>query len=383
MTAEKSLPQTITLQDIAERCGVTKATVSRALNGHPRIGEATIARIQALADEMGYNPTTNDAARRLSLKRSGRQVINHVIALFWPPHTYQSAYFGPIYQHLLEELTELDFAMLTLYFREANAAPTSMPRVFERGDVDGAIIFGRHWGRYGVAERLTTCAGFARRPIVTILETLAEHSAVLADEAGGTRAAVEALLAQGHRHFVQCIYQPLWPGQTEPYSRVEAVRDALTTAGLDPATHLHLLEIPAHWSEGLDVTYLASAANAALITALLAQVSATVLPFLQARPDVTAILALNDPLAANLWYALQQAGYRIPDDFSIVGFDDTTPVLGDAGENQLASVQLPLQRIGQETARLIVAQITAADTTSQQLVLPTHLIARASLGPAR
>src|SRR5208283_546230 len=76
--------KSVTMQDIASRVGVHRSTVQRALVGDPRIDATTVKRVRAEAVRLGYDPAVNQAARRLSLRRTGRAVSNHLVALFFP-----------------------------------------------------------------------------------------------------------------------------------------------------------------------------------------------------------------------------------------------------------------------------------------------------------
>jgi LacI family transcriptional regulator len=102
---------------------------------------------------------------------------------------------------------------------------------------------------------------------------------------------------------------------------------------------------------------------------------------LRAHPEITAILAHNDLYAGSLHATLTGAGYRIPEEMSLVSFDDTDPVLNAHGHNILTTVHIPLLEIGQAAGRVIIGRVTGemlADTTE---VLPVRLTERASTAP--
>ena len=105
--------------------------------------------------------------------------------------------------------------------------------------------------------------------------------------------------------------------------------------------------------------------------------------YLEEHPAVTAILPLNDSNAIHCWRVLQDAGYRIPEDISIIGFDDTDPLPDSNGNNLLTSVHLPLEEIGRETIRLLIRQIESRQMEQVEICLPVTLRVRNSTGPAR
>jgi LacI family transcriptional regulator len=107
------------------------------------------------------------------------------------------------------------------------------------------------------------------------------------------------------------------------------------------------------------------------------------LAFLRRHPQITAIFGVNDANALHAWRALHHAGYRVPADYSLVGFDDTDPLRDEAGPNLLASIRVPLAEIGQAAAHLAVRLVHAPASTPATQILPVEFIPRASVGPAR
>jgi DNA-binding LacI/PurR family transcriptional regulator len=101
---------------------------------------------------------------------------------------------------------------------------------------------------------------------------------------------------------------------------------------------------------------------------------------MRAHPEVTAILGWNDGVALHAWYTLEAAGWRIPGEISLIGFDDAAAMPGPDGRNLLTTVRVPLREIGEEAARLITARVTGALPTDEHRTLPTELILRGSTG---
>ncbi len=96
---------------------------------------------------------------------------------------------------------------------------------------------------------------------------------------------------------------------------------------------------------------------------------------------MTGILALNDACALNIWDTLQEVGVRIPEQISLIGFDDTDPYLGDGGRNLLTSVRLPLYDMGREAARIIMQHITGELTQHVERTFSVRLMVRNSTMP--
>lgn len=108
-----------------------------------------------------------------------------------------------------------------------------------------------------------------------------------------------------------------------------------------------------------------------------------VLSLLAHHPEITALLARNDYEAVLIWQALAPAGWRVPQDVSLVGFDDASQIPDASGADTLTTVHSPLREIGMEGARLLLRQLLAGESMPHCTVLPTHLVVRRTTGPPR
>lgn len=381
MTQELATPPRITLQDIANHCGVTKGTVSLALRSHTSISAATTARIVAAAKELGYNPEVHNAARRLAMLRKNERIINKVIALFHVPGFYTQAggFTSEIFRGVLEGARNWGYGLLVDYLPDVSIEMPPLLPIFERSDVDGAIMFGRSLATQGLVERLRNTPSFADRPITLMLRTYTGCSSVGADEAQAAYATIKHLVALGHRHICQTVYE--LGNTTEapvPAHRIAVIQRALREAGLDPETHHHLLRVDSYWTNPhtlpavrhIDHEPFPQDENSERLLAMIRQ-----------HPEITAVVALNDPCAFRVWQTLHRAGIAVPDEISVVGFDDTDPVLDERGRNLLTTVRVPLFEIGFQAAQLAIAQIQQPTTTPPQVLLPAELVMRESTAP--
>lgn len=369
------------MRDIAEQCGVTKGTVSLALRGHPSIGAATTARVVAAARELGYNPDVHSAARRLALLRSNVPVINRLIALFHVPNFYSSSggFASELFHGVLEGARAEGVGLLVDYLPDSNIDSPLLP-VFDRSDVDAAILFGRSWATPLLARRLRNTAGFGQRPVISLLAELPGYAAVLSDDRQAAYQMVQHLLALGHREMVQCTFPQLTPQDViEPAERIAGARQAFTEAGVDPDTHLHLLPLDFNWIDPQD---LPAGHRVEMMTPPDDENSRRLLALLEAHPGCTAVLARNDADAFRVWAVLQSAGRDVPDMISVVGFDDTDPVLDASGENLLTTVRVPLVEIGITAAQLAITLAKDPVTPPVTRLLPATLMVRQSTGPS-
>jgi LacI family transcriptional regulator len=104
---------------------------------------------------------------------------------------------------------------------------------------------------------------------------------------------------------------------------------------------------------------------------------------LREHPEITALIAPNDYDAQFQHQALVQGGYRVPDDISLISYDDTNAISDPHGENILTTVRAPLHEIGYQGTKLIVARTTGQEKQDRDVVLPVELIVRKSTAPAR
>lgn len=367
----------VTLDDIAAQCGVHRMTVSRALRGFPHIKAETRARILQMADALGYDPSQHEGARRLALRRHDKDVLNRVVALSMPyPGALSISYFSMLFDGILETLLDRDYSALMLSFDRKLLTRDTLPLPFHRGDVDALIGIMAPLFFSPLVTRLRQLPSFDRRPIVSLMENIPDASFVGADDERGAYAATSHLLALGHRHLLQ-FYDPTSPHR-DVSTRLAGATQAFRAAGLDPALYLHRYALPlidGFWLGSEQISfddmppgeYEARQALAAYLTA---------------HPEITAILAQNDANARHAWYVLNALHRRVPEQMSLIGFDDTLPILDEQGRNLLTSVRLPLREIGQAAGHCILRHLEDPELPDEEIILPPTLVLRASTGPA-
>jgi len=268
------------MTDVARLAGVSHQTVSRVLNDHPNVREQTRLRVRAAIAELGYRP--NRAARALVTGRS--QVIGVV--------TLNSTLYGP--------------SMLLTAFEQVAGRAGFAVSVASVGRLDRASIAGaveRHLGQQVaglVVIAPVASAGEALDhmppdlPLVTVDgDPQRSHALVTVDQVAGARAATRLLLDAGH----ETVWHVAGPADWyDAAGRIDGWRQELTEAGAEVPP-----PVRADWS--------AAAGYAAG-------------QMLARMPEVTAVFAANDPLALGLLRALHERGRRVPQEVSVVGFDD-------------------------------------------------------------
>lgn len=330
------------MAEVAVLAGVSKPTVSKVLNGQPGVAAATRERVERVISERGY--VRNRAARALSAGRAG-SVELVMIGL-------DSPYFVEIIQGVEGTLERAGLSLvLTTTQDDARRHQQWLARVIEHG-TDGAILVlpDEHAARLGELRRrgipfVVVDDRGERRPGVP--------SVGAANFAGG-RTAAEHLISLGHRR-IAAIGGPPYGSTRE---RLAGYQSALQESDkrVDP--------LPTQ--PGSFMMEAGYAATSALLD-------------LPSPP--TAIFAGNDMQAVGVYKALYARGLRVPDDVSVVGFDDVS--LATLLTPALSTVRQPLREMGALATRMLLRLIAGEGLESTHVELPTSLVVRDSCAPPR
>lgn len=332
----------VTLDDVAKRAGVHKATVSRALDPATAglISDETVRRVREAASELGYVP--NIVAR--GLRKNASMTIGVVIPDLTNP------FFPPIVRGIEDHLQPRGYTALIANTDGDDAAEAAQFTTLLGRRVDGLIVAtGRH-GDQPVLERaheagvravmLNRDAGSLPYPLVT------------GDDATGITAAVEHLHELGHRDVVH-IAGPL--DLSTSIVRADAFRTAVAARdGMRGSV--------------VEASALTVSAGRESMEAVLADEAPT------------AIVASNDLIALGVLRALRAHGLECPGDVSVVGFNDM-PFAEDV-QPPLTTVHVPTTEMGAEAARMLLAQLDGEQQDHARIVLPVSLVVRDSTGPA-
>lgn len=341
----------VRLQDIAERCGVDKTTVGRALRGDLRFAsQATADRIAKVAAEMGYDPARNQAARRLSLMKNGQNAQSHMVALFVPAF----GFFYPYYQEMFRSIAEVLWGhryIIIVHYWYADRHP--VPHAFARGDIDGALVIVPVKERVDIIRRDLR---LEQKPIVTILNPAEGASSIIVDDYAGAYGLASNLIDLGHRRLMHFAGR----GGENVRRRKNGYMQACIDRGLDPRKVL----IQKAWS------YDDAAFN-----------ERECLATLTANPEITGVLAINDRAAIWIINRLRKLGVMVPADVSVVGFDDTEVLRDEHENNILTTVRVPIERVGAEAATFLMRRLSGEVESDQTIVVPTELVLRATTAP--
>ncbi|MFE0389330.1 LacI family DNA-binding transcriptional regulator [Streptomyces bungoensis] len=345
MTEAASRP---TLEAVAARAGVSRATVSRVVNGSDGVREPLAARVRQAVEELGYVP--NQAARSLVTRRHDAVAV--VIA---EPEArvFADPFFALQLRGISKELTAHD-NQLVLLLTEGRADHARVARYLAGGHVDGALVFSLHLDDPlpGLIRNAGLPTVFGGRP--DFRDGGPAPVYVDSDNRGGARAAVRHLKDLGRTRIAH-ITGAL--DQTSAVDRLDGYRDVM--GGGDGR-----LVVESDFTPGGGERAMRE--------------------LLDRCPDVDAVFAANDLTALGALRVLRERGRRVPDDVAVIGFDDVLPV-AEQCDPPLTTVRQDIEEMGRLMARLLLRGRPGpdpagdpADPARPGVVLPTTLIRRAS-----
>jgi len=329
-------PRPVTLADIAREAGTSASTASRALSGRGYVSADARARLLEVAEQLGYVP--NASARTLKQRQSS--VVGVVVS------DLGNQFYGRLGAGIEQTLRNSGYQMVLVADNLSGAEEIAGARTFLELRVPGVIMtpVGRE------ASALLARHGVH---VVELDRRLADPpcDAVVLDNELGAREATAHLLELGHRRIGLLVVDTDW---TSDIGRLRGYRAAHTELGVAVDEQLVVRVAPT----GQDTD--------ARIGALL-DVEAP-----------TAIFAANNLLAERAWHVLRQRRLRLPDDISLVGFDDVPWM--EMVSPSITAVAQPTTEMGRRAARLLLRRI--GDPGSPPVVerLQPRLVVRGSSG---
>ncbi len=311
--------QRVTILDVAARAGVHAATVSRTINVPEKVAPETRLRVEAAVRDLGFVP--NRAARGLITGRTGNVAV--IVPDITNPH------FASLVRSVERSARQADLQVLLVDTGEHADEELRAVRSLSR-DVDGFIVVSPR-RLHRVQDVLgATPAVFVNRPV-------REHGSILLRTAPAVHEAVRLLVDLGHKDLA---YLGGPSGSWAAGERLTAIRRASRAAG-----GLHVVELSA-----VEPTFEASAA---------------ILPQI-VESGVSSVLAFNDQMALGILAGLSDRGIAVPEDISLVGFDDVPMAAMVAPP--LTTIRLPVNEVG-PAAVAMLAQGPSTEEFVGELVL--------------
>ena len=326
------------------------ATVSMVVNDNPKISAATRVRVQEAVERAGYRP--NRLAQGLSTKHT------RMLAVLLPPlrHAIGNPYFGEIMSGICDRAAKLGYKVVIEQAKPEFVRERRHLEMYDRRFVDGMLAMGFNDSHGFLAD---FGADRRRYPFIAIDNTF-EHleglDQVVCNYRAGAEQVMSYLTQLGHRRI------GLIHGLTEvgtARSLADAYRAGLRAVGADEVADDSSWRLPGKFTE---------VGGAAAAKALLAR-----------HPDLTAIFAGNDNMATGAMNHLHRRGVAVPDEVSVVGFDDLHQ--SAYVRPALTTVHLPVYEAGALACERLIERIRGqVDRVSD--VLPTHLVVRESTAMA-
>ncbi len=334
----------LTMDDIAAAAGVSNATVSRALNGLPNVTPATRDRVIAVARDLGYRPD-HKASRLAATRRRREGTVGVVVPVL------DQWFYGKIAAAIEETLAGVGYEVIRYTLA---SLPTAREQLFEGvlaiDSIDGLIAVS--FPLLGDDETYAKRSGL---PVVTVNSPESTLPSVRIDDRAASTMAVQHLINMGHQRIgliTSLLDDPMEFGQT--VVRNEAFRATLKASGLDVD---ECLILPGNQTA-------AGGADA------MAMMLATTNP-------PTAVFAISDEMAIGAVHTARAAGLVVPDDISVVGFDDhdLAPYL------DLTTVRQDVTGLGIEAATKL-AHVIRNEPIEACTILPTQLVLRGTTAKA-
>ncbi|WBB70202.1 LacI family DNA-binding transcriptional regulator [Micromonospora sp. WMMD812] len=335
-----------TLDAVAARAGVGRGTVSRVVNGSPQVSPEARAAVQQAIAELGYVP--NRAARALVTQRTDSVAL---VVSESGERIFTEPFFAAIVRGISSALLETPM-QLWLAMAQSPVERERVEHHLTNQHVDGVLLLSLH-----DADPLPTLleerglpAVLGGRPARMLQPGARPAWFVDVDNVGGARNAVEYLAGRGRRRIATIAGpQDMGAGLARLTGYTEAVEAAVGEVDKDLIAYGDFSE----------------ESGAACMRRLL-----------EVSPDLDAVFVASDLMAFGALRTLREAGRRVPEDVAVVGFDDA-PIARQA-DPPLTTVFQPVEEMGRQMARLLVARIRGEELPAPHILLDTQLIERAS-----
>jgi LacI family transcriptional regulator len=341
-----------TIRTIAEHVDLSPATVSLALRGDESIPVHTRKRVLAAAKELNYQFT---GRRKKAEAKAIRQFV-YVVKDYGDQVVSANPFYGQILRGVEQKCQQAHAKLSYVTLEHALANNAELPATLIN-EVDGIIMAGPY--QPALLDRIAHESGSSIVLIDNYFPGI-EYDTVMADDYGGSYLMTRYLIEQGHQQILMVAGQPplldLPPSFRERYI---GYSDACYATGLEPLPlgRIPPIEYPSERYQELHKAWL--------------------IETLHTYPNLTAFYGAGDSYAIALLQALQGLGYVVPEQFSVVGFDDYE--LSSFVTPALTTIRSHKQKIGQLAVERLVKRIEGDDSPNMRINLSVNLVKRASV----
>lgn len=338
----------VTISDIAQQSGVSVSTVSLVLNNKPGISDETRSRVLEAADKLGYLSKPNGEKAK-----SGPLTTIGMVVKIDPDINHQA---NPFYSRVIVGIEDacrrkgINLLFATLPVDEDNR-PVEVPQLLYNEIVDGLLMVGTC-----VDETFTSITGMRQIPIVLVdgYSDTESYDAVVSDNFRAAYQAVEYLIHKGHRHIGlagsddNCF--PSLRDRRNGYLR------AMKENGI---TEVYMSNFNINKSQGYQ----------------------EVIGLLNKYPHISALFCVNDDVGSAAMRAAQYQGKRVPEDISIIGYDDT--YIAANTHPAMTTMHVDTVAMGRSAVHLLSLRLENPDSARMTLTIHPSLVERASVGRAQ
>ena len=328
----------VTIVDIAEKAGVSTSTVSRVINQRGYVRQELKDKINRIISETGYLP--NQAARLLVQKRAG--TIGVIV------HNLHDPFFYDLIRGFEKAAQEISYRVIFASVLGSDSqSKESYLQYFSGGVVDAVVIHGSY---FSDKELLRCISPSSSLDLLLIENDIQEMNCnkLLIDNEQGAGAAVNYLISHGHRQIAHICGNP---NRKVTIDRLNGYLKAMRTRGLEVQDG-YLQHISSDYRMGYE-----------RMRDLLA---------LPNRP--TAVFCSDDAIASYAVKAILDAGLRVPEDISIMGFDFQKNLPDSYRGPKLTTVRQPLYQIGYDSIRMLAEQLNQGKYEPQRIMYETEIV---------
>lgn len=332
-----------TIKDVAKKAGVSTATVSLVVNNNPRISAETVKKVHKAIKLLNYYPSRS--ARGLVSKKTG-----NIGFLLTDDHFLRTEpFYTRIFLGTEFEARDGEFYILLTTVKSEFNDDDPLPRFILNKSIDGIIIAGK------VPQNLIDRITVLNIPIVFVDYTTDSNCCpvVLIDNVQGGIIATSHLISLGHRNIAFIGADIIHPSL---YERLNGYKQTLEKANI-PINEEYI----STQSEYPDRQNGYDAAK----------------KLFSKSKEITAIFACNDAMAIGAMHFLKDNGYKIPDDVSVIGFDDVEADL--LLDPPLTTIRVPKIELGAEAFRVMIKHLKINEA-NKKILVPVELIKRKSTG---
>ncbi|MCU7557688.1 LacI family DNA-binding transcriptional regulator [Macrococcus capreoli] len=327
----------ITVKDVAKKAGVATSTVSRVVNNHPSISEATKKKVQKVMDELGYVP--NIAARNLGKRTS------NAIGIILPPLNSKERMANPFFLEIIEAITDEsrnnNMTTAVAVAKSLNDLLEDVKVMHTQKQVSGFILAYAHQGDPVIAYLTEN-----HIPFTLIGQPYTQHETISYIDNDNQllgQHATEYLIEKGHRNILfvtNSIKEGIY------FERYFGYQKAMMINQLKPYDSVSIIE-HTDYADFEDT----------LITS-----------------KASAIVVLDDIFALRVMQLVQMYGYQVPDDISVISFNNS--ILSTLTHPYLTTIDIDASQLGHEAVRMLIRQLNGENTSITKIVVPHELIER-------